>query len=97
MNDLSTERSGSAWLIIFTGCPIVWASKLQTETALSSTAESEMICLSQSLREEVIPLMEFFKVIREQGIIHRYQTRASYCKLFEDNSAALEISKVPKM
>ena len=95
MTDPSTARSRSGWVITFAGCPIVWASKLQTEIALS-TAESELICLSQSLRE-VIPLMEFFKEIQQQGITHQYQTPTVYCKLFEDNSAALEIAKVPKM
>ena len=95
MLDPSTARSRSGWVITFAGCPIVWASKLQTEIALS-TAESELICLSQALRE-VIPLMEFFKEIKEQGITHQYQTPTVYCKLFEDNSAALEIARVPKM
>jgi len=41
--------------------------------------------------------MEFFKEIQQQGITHQYQTPTVYCKLFEDNSAALEIAKVPKM
>ena len=41
--------------------------------------------------------MEFFKEIQQQGITHRYQKPTVYCKLFEDNSAALEIAKVPKM
>jgi Reverse transcriptase (RNA-dependent DNA polymerase) len=53
--DSSTARSRSGYVIMYGGCPLVWASRLQTEIALSST-ESEYVCLSQTLRE-VLPLM----------------------------------------
>jgi Reverse transcriptase (RNA-dependent DNA polymerase) len=51
----TTARSRSGYLVNYAGCPIVWASRLQIEIALSST-ESEYVALSQALRE-VIPLM----------------------------------------
>ena len=35
---------------MFGGCPILWASKLQTEVALS-TMEAEYIALSQAMHE----------------------------------------------
>ena len=38
------------YIISYGGCPIIWASKLQTEVVLSST-ESEYVGLSESLRE----------------------------------------------
>ena len=95
MIDPSTARSRSAFIITFAGCPLIWTSKLQTEIALSS-AEAEFICLSQALRE-VIPLIEFFKEIESHGIQYKFQSPIVYCKLFEDNSAALEIARVPKM
>ena len=44
---------------MYAGCPLVWASKLQTEVALS-TAESEYIALSTALRE-VIPAMNLMR------------------------------------
>jgi len=75
---------------------LIWPSKLQTEIALSS-AEAEYICLSQALRE-VIPLIRlFFKEIESHGIAYKFQSPTVYCKLFEDNSAALEIARVSKM
>ena len=33
----STAKSRSGWIIFYTGCPIVWASKLQSQVALSTT------------------------------------------------------------
>lgn len=50
----STAKSRTGYAIKYGGCPLLWASKLQTEVALSST-ESEYIAISQSLRE-VIPI-----------------------------------------
>jgi len=46
--DATTAKSRSGYVILYAGCPLIWASKLQTEIALSST-EAEYIALSQSL------------------------------------------------
>ena len=54
-NDPDTARSRTGYIVKFNGCPILWASKLQTEVALSST-EAEYVALSQSMRE-VLPLI----------------------------------------
>ncbi len=43
-DDLSTEKSRSDWNIFYAGCPIIWASKLQSQVALSTT-EAEYISL----------------------------------------------------
>ena len=93
--DPTTGRSRTGYLIRFAGCPIVWASKLQTEFALSST-EAEYIALSTALRQ-VIPLMELFKEIKWFGIIDKEYVPKVYCKAFEDNSGALELARTPKM
>jgi hypothetical protein len=45
--DPSTAKSRSGWIMFYTGCPVVWASKLQTQVALSTT-EAEYIAMSQS-------------------------------------------------
>ncbi len=45
---------------------MLWASKMQTEIALSST-EAEYIALSQSMRE-VQPLMVLIEEVQERGI-----------------------------
>jgi hypothetical protein len=56
--------SRTGYVICYTGCPIFWQSKLQTEIALS-TAEAEYIALSQALRE-TIPMTN---LMREMNVI----------------------------
>jgi len=46
-------------VILYQGCPILWASKMQTQCALS-TMESEYLALSQSMRD-LIPVREILK------------------------------------
>ena len=40
----------TGFVICYTGCPIIWSSKLQTEIALS-TAEAAYIDMSQALHQ----------------------------------------------
>ena len=93
--DPMTSKSRSGWLIHFAGAPITWASKIQTITALSTT-EAEYIALSTSLRE-VIPLMGMLKEATEQGLRVKFLPPKVHCTVFEDNSGALELAKLPKM
>ena len=46
--DPSKAKSRSGWIIFYAGCPIIWASKLQSPVALLTT-EAECISLSMSL------------------------------------------------
>jgi hypothetical protein len=94
-HDPSTARSRTGYVVRFCGCPIVWASKLQTEFCLSST-ESEYVSLSQALRE-VLPIMAILEEMKEQGVITKSYIPKVYCKVFEDNSGALEMVRTPKM
>ena len=64
--DSMTSKSRTGFVITYAGCPITWASKLQSLTALSST-EAEYIALSTSLRDQ-IPLMEMLKEVQAEGI-----------------------------
>jgi hypothetical protein len=93
--DPSTAKSRSGWIIFYAGCPISWASKLQSQVALSTT-EAKYIAMSQSLRD-VIPVMSLLQEMREQD----YQVICTkphvYCKVFEDNSGALELARLPKL
>jgi hypothetical protein len=50
--DPSTSKSCSGWVIFYAGCPIIWASKLQTQTALSTT-EAEYIAMPMSLQDVI--------------------------------------------
>jgi hypothetical protein len=73
---------------------IVWKSQLQGEIALSST-ESEYNGSSYALRE-VIPIMELVKEMKKEGFKVVGKTLKIHCKLFEDNSGALEKASVHK-
>ncbi len=62
--DPSTAKSQSGWIIFYSGCPISWASKLQSQIALSTT-EAKYIAMSQALRD-IIPVMNLLQEMREQ-------------------------------
>jgi hypothetical protein len=68
--------------VIYDGCPIIWPSQVQLETAQSDT-ESKYILLSQTL-QLTIPLMHVVKELKEKlklpmDIITKMQR-----KLFEE-------------
>lgn len=92
--DRDTARSRHGFIIMYAGCPILWKSQLQTEIALSST-ESEYTGLSYALRD-AIPIMELLKEMKELKFPIRSATPKVHCKIFEDNSGALEIATVHK-
>ena len=85
--------SRTGYIIYYAGCPVIWASKLQTEFALS-TAEAEYIALSSAMREAV-PLMELIKEIPKT-----FKTNANkpivHCNVFEGNESAIAIAKASK-
>jgi hypothetical protein len=93
--DPSTAKSRTGFIVTYAGCPIVWASKLQPEVALSSS-ESEYAALSASLRE-VIHLMQLVAEAKDLGWETFVGKPTVHCKVFEDNSGALEMARLPKM
>jgi hypothetical protein len=93
--DPSTSKSRSGWIIFYAGCPISWASKLQSQVALSTT-EAEYIAMSQALRD-IIPIMGLLQEMRERGFKVLCTEPYVYCKVFEDNSGALELARLPKL
>jgi hypothetical protein len=62
--DPSTAKSQSGWMIFYAGCPISWASKLQSQVALSTT-EAKYIAMSQSLCD-IISVKNLPQEMREQ-------------------------------
>jgi hypothetical protein len=93
--DPSTAKSRTGYVINYGGCPITWASKLQTEVALSTT-EAEHNALSTSLRE-VIHLMQLIEEAKSKGWTTVDEAPKIHCKVFEDNIGALEMARLPKM
>ena len=93
-HDRDTARSRHGYIITYHNCPIIWKSQMQTEIALSST-ESEYIGISQGLRD-VIPLMRTLEEMKRMGMPISSSKGKLFCRVFEDNSGALEMAKVHK-
>ena len=92
--DRDTARSRHGYIITYAGIPICWKSQLQQEITLSSM-ESEITGLSYALRE-AIPIIELLREAESYGFdVYKQETRV-HCKVFEDNSGAVEIAKFPK-
>ena len=85
--------SRTGYVIFYAGCPVLWASKLQTEIALS-TAEAEYIALSSAMRD-VIPLMQLLTEISVILPIYNPDPKVK-CKVFEDNESCIAMAKAQK-
>ena len=84
----------TGYVIFFANCPIIWASKLQTEIALSIT-EAEYIALSQSLRD-AIPLVGLLREVRD-AIPAGSEAPVVHCTIHEDNKGCIDLVETPRM
>ena len=82
--------SRSGYAIFNAGCPLLWASKLHTEIALS-TAEAEYIALSAALWE-VILFMYLLLELSELIELHLTNPKMK-CKIVEDNDSCIVMVK----
>ncbi len=87
--------SQSGWVVFYAGCPITWASKLQSQTALSTT-EAEHIAMSMALRDIII-IMDLIQEMKECHIPVIHSKPYVNCKVFEEDSGALELARLPKL
>jgi hypothetical protein len=94
-DDPSTVKSRSGWIVYYAGCPIVWVSKLQSQVALSTT-EAKYIAMYMAL-QDVLPIMHLVKEMKGKGFSVLCTKPYVYCKVFEDNSSALELARLPKL
>ena len=96
ISNVTTAKSRSEFLITYSGCPISWASRMQTEVALSTT-ESEYISLSSAL-QETIPMMNLVQEFKDKFATSTVVSIPTICcMLFEDNSGALKLANTLKM
>jgi hypothetical protein len=93
--DPASVFSRTGYVILYAGCPIIWASKMQSVVALSTT-EAEYIALSTALRE-VICMMNLLKELKQRGIPIPFTKPKVTCRVFEDNAACIELAKEPKL
>ena len=85
--------SRTGYIIFIFGCPVIHASKLQSEIALS-TAEAEYIALSQSTRE-VIPIINLLKELNESLNLGMKPSDLQ-CTLYEDNTSCISMAESQK-
>ena len=82
--------------MIFSNCPLLWVSKLQTEIALS-TLNSEYVALSDSVRA-LLSLKSIIKeVIDKFGIDSDKLKFVSRSTIYKDNNRAIVVATSPKM
>ena len=89
-DDPVSSKSRSGFVIFLGNCPIIWQSKLQGETALSTT-ESEIIAMSMAMRE-LIWVRRLTKDVAETldcKLDHNIKIKS---KVFEDNTGAIALA-----
>jgi hypothetical protein len=64
--DKMTAKSRTGFIITYAGCPIIWGSKLQRESALSTT-EAKYMAISEAFRS-LLPMMDMLEEAREKGV-----------------------------
>ena len=92
--DPTCIKSRTGFMLEFSGCLLLWVSKLQTEIALSTT-EVEYIALSQLMRELLPAKCMLKKVLKHFG--SELEERCSHSTVFEDNNGAIALATAPKM
>jgi hypothetical protein len=100
LRDSVLSRTG--YVVTFCGCPVSWASKLQTEIALSTT-ESEYIVLSTATRD-LIPIPRVLQDIVQFSFVHfpntstdttstsTFQSTILPSNVYEDNTACIVLA-----
>src|SRR5687768_12879362 len=82
--DPLTAKSRSGYVVTYAACPIMWASKLQSEVVLS-TAEAKYKAILLALCD-VTYLMQLAKEIMEMtGMENKNNIPMFHCTLFKDN------------
>ena len=95
-DDSTTAKSRSAYIIMYASCPIVWASKMQTDIALSTTESEYSGALSEAARE-VLWLMGLMQEVRDHLVAGTVTIPTIKCTMFEDNEGAKAMATIPKM
>ena len=88
--DPASVKSRTGYVINVAGCPVLWQSKLQSETALS-TMEAEIIAMAHSCRE-LFPIMD---MVSELGpaVSLKVGPTTMNVSIHEDNAGALILAE----
>jgi hypothetical protein len=90
-HDPACAKSRTGFVITVSDCPMVWVSKLQTETALS-TMEAEIIALAHCCRE-LFPVMDIVKEMGDALNLPTKEMSTMYVSIHEDNAGALVLAE----
>jgi hypothetical protein len=90
-SDPSCVKSRTGYIITLCNVPVLWQSKLQTETALS-TMQAEIVALAHCCRE-LFPIMDMVSSLAKAVGLPTEPT-SMHVSLHEDNSAALILAKM---
>ena len=88
--DPACAKSRTGFVIVFAGVPILWQSRLQSETALS-TMEAEVNALASCMRE-LIPIMDIVKELAAAVGLQAGDVNMNV-SVHEDNSGALVLAE----
>ena len=88
--DSSSVKSRTGYVCTLGEVPVLWASKLQTEIALS-TLEAEYIALSQAMRE-LMPLRALMETLSSSLGLER-DAKTSISTVWEDNNGTLCLAR----
>jgi hypothetical protein len=91
-NDPHCVRSRTGFVITLAQCPVIWASKMQTEIALS-TMEAEYIALSTACRD-LFPLMDKLTELTNVLNLPFVPGPNIHVRIYEDNAGALILGKL---
>jgi len=89
-SDPTCVKSRTGYCITVADCPVVWQSKLQTETALS-TMEAEIVALAHCCRE-LFPIMDMVDSIGP-AVGLPVEDTTMHVTIHEDNSGALILAE----
>jgi len=89
--DPACAKSRTGFLITVSDCPMVWISKLQTETALS-TMEAEINALAHCCRE-LFPVIDIVEEIGKTVGLETKDMISMHVSVHEDNAGALILAE----
>ena len=91
ITDPACVKSRTGFLITVLDCPMVWVSKLQTKTALS-TMEAEIVALEHCCRE-LFPVCDIVKEVGDVLGLATGDLSSMHISVHEDNAGALVLAE----
>lgn len=91
VTDPTCVKSRTGYVITVADCPVLWQSKLQTETALS-TMEAEIVAMAHSCRE-LFPIMDMVQLLGSVVGLETKDMTSLHVTIHEDNAGALVLAE----